>query len=244
MNRIYYIIVGFSILWISCDKKENTINPNDSIIDLAYSSSYYYPNGFYHEIIDSGSIYYENTVSIAPTDKRKDIWIELNTTDIKQAREWSELSNQYSSVNRLIVKELANNKYFEFIRVSTTSSKDILLSRVHNSNYFIPLLDKFKAIDTVGKFKMTNFQKSDVKELIEYLWSAGVIGYSDKVLESNVIENTDNYEHLIKSISIVYGDFGLNDYIYLYDNRFLINKQNGLITMTKVQTDLIKGKHH
>ena len=97
-------------------------------------------------------------------------------------------------------------------------------------------------IDTVGQFKKTNFQKTDVKELIEYLWSSGVIGYSDKVLESNIIENIDNYEQLIKSISIVYGDFGLNDYIYLFDNIFIINKQNGLITMTKVQKDLIKGK--
>ena len=242
MKKIYYLIAGFIFFGISCDRKENTINPNDTIIDLAYSTSYYYPTGFYHESIDSGSVYYENTVSITPIDKREDIWIDLNTTDINQAKKWSDLSNQYSSVIRQIIKELSTDKYFEFVRVSTANSKDILLSRVHNSNYFIPLLDKFKMIDTVGQFKKTNFQKTDVKELIEYLWSSGVIGYSDKVSESNIIENIDNYEQLIKSISIIYGDFGLNDYIYLYDNRFIINKQNGLITMTKVQKDLIKGK--
>ena len=66
-----------------CDKdKDKVIRPpeEEHILDLAYSKDYTYPAGFSHEVIVSGSIYYENTVSIKPINLRQDNCIELNTT--------------------------------------------------------------------------------------------------------------------------------------------------------------------
>lgn len=244
MRTQYQIPIVFCLFLINCENKDDLAIPSDSVIELAYSKDYFYPAGFYYESIDSGSVYYENTVSISPMENRKDIWIELSTNDLNQARNWSHLSNQYSSVSRSIFKERITDKYFEFMRINITNPDDILLSRVHKDSYFKPLMDKFKDNDTIGKFTKANFAKFDVKELIEYLWSSGSIGYPTKVKESKITERPGSYEHHIQSITIVYGDWGLNDYIYLYDNMFLINKQNGIITMTQVLKEEIKGRYN
>ena len=97
---------------LSCDNDEiNRTDEDERILKLAYSKDYFYPTGFYHEIIDSGSIYYENTVSIKSITERDHIWIELHTNNKNEARVWSDKSNEYSSVNREIVSERETDKY-------------------------------------------------------------------------------------------------------------------------------------
>jgi len=241
MKSIYiFIILGIYFFWISCEDKPDSTT--DSILEMAYSRDYCYPSDFYCEIIDCGSIYYENTVSIKPINKREYIWIELSTNDLNLARNWSELSNQYSSVNRNLITEKETEKYFEFKRINPNNTNDIVLSRVHKDNYYRPLMDKFKFVDTIGQFNKSNFQKSEVKELIEYLWSSGSIEFPSKVIESKINENTLYFEHFIKSITVVYGDWDLNDYIYVYANNFYINKTNGIITLKKTLIKKIIGK--
>ena len=159
-NAILFILVFLSLE--ACEEC-NLLNHTEEdilasfsdaeLIELTYSTEYYYPEGFYHETDLSGSVYYENTVSVKPADERESVWIELHTTEKSQARQWSNLSNEYSSVNRELTREAETGKYFQFERVNVENDQDILLSRVHKSDYFIPLYDKFTTLDTAGIYE-------------------------------------------------------------------------------------------
>ena len=225
---------------ISCDKEKTTrTDDEERILELAYSKDYTYPSGFYHEVIDTGSIYYENTVTIKPINERQNIWIELNTNDKNEARTWLDESNVYSSVNREIISESETEKFFEFKRKNVEYAKDILLSRVHKRSYFQPALNKFSVSDTIiGKYN-GDLNLTSVKELVEYLWSGGTIdvGYS-KVIESEIKEYNEYFEYYIQAILIVYGDFGLHDEITVYDNFIKLNKSDRelIIKTNKVKT--------
>lgn len=210
---------------------------------LVYDSSYLYPKGFYHESNLNGSVYYENTVSVKPTEERENIWIELNTDDMEQARAWSSLSNDYSSVDREIVDEKETEKYFEIVRVNMQSDSDTLLSRVHRSDYFISLHDKFTDIDTVGIYT-GELSISEVKEMIEYLWDCGTIGLYDKVVASKISPSENKFEHYIQSLYVVYGDFGIKDLIYVYDNHFQLDKSNRILTVNRELIKEIEGKQN
>lgn len=233
-------IMLFSAGIVGCDKDKVIRTPEEEhILELAYSKEYSYPLDFYHEINGTGSPYYENTVSIMPINERQDIWIELNTNDKNEARVWSDKSNEYSSVNRAIISESETDKFFEFTRKNIQYSDDILLSRVHKSSYFQPVLNKFSLSDTIiGKYN-GELNLSKVKELVEYMWSGGTMDVSfSKVLESEIKEYNDYLEYYIQSILIIYGDFGINDEIIVYDNFVRLNKADRelIIKTNKVKT--------
>ena len=117
LKKIFYLI---SISLISFCCSENLTEPvnltDDELYNLAYSD-WKWPDNFYSEDSLEGSIYYENTVSIKPLGERENIWIQLCTDNIDTAREWSELSNNYSSYYRELVSEKETEKYYEFKRI-------------------------------------------------------------------------------------------------------------------------------
>jgi hypothetical protein len=239
-----YLLIAISgiLLTTGCQKPVVNLSPGDQqIINTAYTTNYVYPEGFYHEIIDTGSVYYENTLSITPVNQRQDIWIELSTNDRDQARTWSDLSNQYGSVNRAVVEEKETAKYFEFKRKNVLSASDIVLSRVHKTSYFKPLNNRFFELDTIGIYN-GDLNTPAIKELVEYLWSSGTIGIDyTKVLESSITEFIDHWEQYIKSIKIITGDSGVPDEIYVYDNYFILNDSDKVLTVSSSQTDKIQG---
>lgn len=229
-----------------CEKDKVKRTPEEEhILELAYSKDYTYPIGFYHELIDTGSIYYENTVSIKPINQRQDICIELNTNDKNEARAWSNESNEYSSVNREIISESETEKFFEFKRENVKYAKDILLSRVHKTSYFQPVQNKFGVSDTtIGKYN-GDLNLTSVKELVEYLWSCGTMGVSySKVLESEIKEYNDHFEYYIQAILIVYGDFDLYDEITVYDNLVKLNKSDRELIIKTNRVKTIQGIQH
>ena len=243
-NILYALLIIF--VTFGCDKDKIPRTPEEEhILDLAYSKDYSYPEGFYHEVNDMGSPYYENTVSIKPINDRQDIWIELNTDDKNEARIWSDESNEYSSVNREIIGDRESDKFFEFTRKNIQYSNDILLSRVHKSSYFQPVKNKFFTSDTlIGKYNGES-NLTSVKELVEYLWSCGTIGVSySKVLESEIKEYNDYFEYYIQSIVIVYGDFGIRDEIIVYDNFVTLNKSERELTIKTDEVKTIQGIQH
>ena len=236
------ILIGVLFI-VSCDKDENLDSGNDEFLELAYDKTYQYPAGFYYEKNLIGYVYYENTVSIKPTDERENIWIELNTNDKEQAKTWSDLSNAYSSVDREIIKENVTEKYFEIVRVNIENVNDTLLSRVHRSDYFVSLYNIFTDIDTIGIYN-GELTSNNIKELIEYLWSCGTLSIYDKVVESSITDKEDEFEHKIQSLKTVYGDFGLHDMIYVYDNEFKLDKTSRILTISRELKKEIEGNYH
>ena len=245
MKKLFFI--GLLIIFTaSCEKDKVIKTPEeDHILKLAYSKDYSFPIGFYHEINYTGSPYYENTVSIKPVNERQDIWIELNTNDKNEAKLWSDKSNEYSSVNREIIAENETDKFFEFKRKNTQYSNDIILSRVHKSSYFQPEINKFSVSDpSIGTYN-GELNLTDVKELVEYLWSCGTMDarYS-KVLVSEIKEFDEYFEYYIQSILIIYGDFGIRDEIIVSDNFATLNKSNRELTIKTNKIKTIQGVQH
>ena len=240
-----HILIFLALLiMIACEKDDQIESiADDKLIELAYDKDYFYPDGFYYEKNLIGSTYYENTISIKPTGERENIWIELNTTEKTQAKTWSDLSNEYSSVNRPITQENETEKYFEFKRVNIENDNDILLSRIHKTSYFICQHNRFTNIDTVGIYK-GELNATEVKEFIEYLWSCGTLGVYDKVVKSEISDNVNHFKHYIQSLRLVYGDWGLHDMISVYDYSFLLDKSNGLLTVEFEKTKEIQGNYN
>jgi len=75
-----------------------------------------------------------------------------------------------------LVSERETEKYFEFKQQSKINERDIILSRVHKSGYFIPQFDKFRPLDTLGIIR-GNLTKKGIQEFVESLWSSGSIGF-------------------------------------------------------------------
>jgi hypothetical protein len=241
MKNLLMIMFLFLLL-VGCDKDIVDRSEEDKrILDLAYNKDYVYPDGFYNK---DGFGYYENTVSIKPVSEREPVWIELSTNDKNEALLWSNLSNEYSSVDREIISERENEKYFEFKRRNVKNERDIILSRVHKSSYFQPKLDKFLESDTVGIYR-GELSETEFDELVEYLWSCGSMGLGHtKVIESQSKEYDDYFEQYIQSIKIIYGDFNINDYIYVYDNYFKMKKSDRTLIMETHKVKSIEGNEN
>jgi hypothetical protein len=244
MRHSLIILIALFLLIAGCSKqKVNQLNGSNrtaeenQIVQLAYNINYLYPIGFYKN--DSG--YYENTVSVTPLSQRKDVWIELSTNDRNQALTWSDSSDENSSVHRTIISESETEKYFEFKRQSANNINDVILSRIHKTSYFLPLLDKFKMPDTIGIY-YGQIDTSKTKEFVEYLWSCGSLGiYNSKVIESQINKYNDYFEQYIKSFKVVYSDTGLRDSIFVYDNYFKLDKSSRILTIASKQVDAFEG---
>jgi hypothetical protein len=228
----------------SCDEDNISRTPEEEyIIGRAYDEDYVYPESFFYEVIDTGSVYYVNTVSIKPVAEREHVWVELNTNDRNEARLWSDKTNEYSSVDRQISAEKETGRYFEFKRVNVVNSRDIVYTRAHRTNYFKPLLNRFSVSDSIiGEFN-GELTLLNVEELVEYLWSCSSMnaGFT-KVLKSETREYTDSFESYIQSLLIVYGDFGVHDELTVFDNYIRLNKSDRKLIIRTTKAKTISGK--
>lgn len=231
-----------SILSWSCDTNDNpssNLTPEQrDIVEKAYSKTYQYPPGFNFQRDLDGSLYYENTVSIGASQTS---WTELSTGDKQQAKDWSETSSSTSAYYRDLIEERETEKYFEFKRVNSTNTKDVILSRVHKSSYFIPTYDKFQPTNIIGTLKANSVNVETTKEFIEYIWTSYTIEHTDKVLEYSIIDHSNKVEYNLKSLSLTHGDFGLCDNIEIKDFDFFVDKQSGLVTFESKEVKEIKG---
>ncbi len=80
--------------------------------------------------------------------------------------------------------------------------------------------------------------------MIEYLWSCGTLSIYDKVLESATTDKVDIFEHYIQSLETVYGDFGIHDMIYVYDNNFQLDKTSKILTIKRELIKKIEGNYN
>ena len=236
MTKLLSILFCGSIVFVSCQKRDYptpTRTPDEQqIATLINKPNYLYPSGFYQE----PSAYYENTISVKPLSNRPSQWVELSTNDRNQALSWSDSSDKYSSDHRTLLSFRETEKYFEFKRQSPLVINDSLLSRVHKTTYFYPLLDLFRLKDTIGIYN--GLLSSDkTKELVEYLWSSGSMGRpQERVVASQTSDSTDYFQHYIKSFYIIFFDIGSKDSVYVYDNFFKLDKSTRILTKSSTFT--------
>ena len=240
MKRKLIVLVATVILVGCGNEMDLTMNlsaDDQVVVAKAYSKTYLYPAGFEYESNLDGSPYYENTVSIGTST---DSWLELYTNSKVQAREWSEISNSNQTYTRLLTEERETEKYFEFKRVSPINPSDVILSRVHKSTYFIPSYDKFKRGITIGVL-MVPVTKESVKTFVEYIWTCNLVSFPIQVLENTIIDDGNIFRYNIKSVNVIYGDWGICDVIEVKNYDFLIEKGTGVITFESNKVKEIQG---
>lgn len=218
---------------------------DQELLELAYSS-YKFPDDFYQEELNGGSIYYVNTVSVLPVNEREHIWIELCTEDRDQAFAWSESSSRNSAYYRELVSESESEKYYEFRRVYTERPTDILLSRAHKCSYIDrSSVDRFLHSDTLGIFRQRPITRATVKELAEYLHFTDTYNISNyKILSSNTVEGGATVRQEIYQLNILFGDWGMCDDISLSKVIYTVDKQTGLIVISRENIRGIRGECH
>lgn len=241
MKKGIFISLITIVIW-GCENKDNSFSnlttEDREIVEKAYSKTYMYPAGFKSQQNLDGSLYYENTISIRSSQNSR---IDLSTNDKQQAKDWSETSSLTSAYYRDLVEERETEKYFEFKRVYSVNTKDVILSRVHKDSYFIPSFDKFNPTQTIGTLKVNPINEETTKEFIEYMWTSHMIGLTEKVLEYDINEYTDKVKYNLKSVNLIYGDFGICDVIEVKNFDFFVDKQTGTVTFESNKIKEIKG---
>ncbi len=243
MIRYYYLFSVFIFIILGCSDKIANVNEDEKILELVYSD-YKYPQNFFIENLNGANIYYVNSLSITPLGERTSSSTELSTNNRDTAYYWSELTYLNSSYYRTFVDERETERYFEFKRVSEQNPHDVVLFRVHKSDYLDrSMYDSFNQGKIIGKYNGKSFEVDDIKELIEYL--IFVKTYNDgsyKVLNSVCNEKDDKFVHTITEILIAYGDWGIRDEIKLYDTRYVVDKASRRISLEKKLIKTISGR--
>lgn len=216
---------------------------DEELLEYTYSN-YKFPDDFYQEELNDGSIYYVNTVSILPTNEREHIWIELCTDDSDQASVWSESSSRNSAYYRELVEEKETEKYYEFRRVYSARPNDIVLMRAHKCSYLDrSSVDRFLHSDTLGVFTQRPITSISVRELCEYLHFNDTYNIANYKPLSSITENRDStFRQIIYQLSIRYGDFGICDSITLEKVIYTVDKHSGLITISRESVRSILGE--
>lgn len=217
------------------DQSEFTDN---ELLNATYTS-FKIPVGFYYENLEDTSLYYVNMVSIDSLEKER--WIELSTSSEEIALHWCERSSPEGSV---FMPGIANEKFIEFVRTYDPTANHIIKFRTHKESYFTRgNFDFFNPSDTIGDFNKENFNGSDAKELIDYLWYTHEYNNgSSKILSSYFEENQLNIFVYHYESYTNYGDFGINDEISLLKKTYSVEKGTGVVTLSEVVVRTIEGK--
>ncbi len=231
----------------SSDKPPRTSPPppeytDEQLLELVYSG-YKFPDDFYEEDLEGASIYYVNTVSVLPLHERKSVWIEFCTDDRDQAFAWSESSNVNSSYYRDLVSESETEKYYEFRRVYAERPTNIVLYRAHKCSYIDrSSVDKFHLNDTLGVFTQRPITVAAVKELAEYIQFINTYNNgSSKTLHSESEEDDTSVSLVIHQLSIGFGDWGMCDQISLGTVTYSVDRQTGVITISRERIRGVQG---
>ncbi len=221
----------------------DSINISDSLlVSLAYSTNKY-PEGFYQEDLNGASIYYENTLSILPTDQRTSHATELSTNDRDQAFAWSESTAVHSSYYRKLESESETDKYFQFRRVYEQRPSDVILDRVHKLSYVDrSMYDSFNRTPRIAKMNISPIDTLSVKEFVEYIWYVWNYNiYGSKAIATVSRQSNDSTWCVLYSLGESMGDWGMQDEIFLYRSVYSVSRQTGNVIYSSSLLRTIKG---
>ena len=211
------------------------------------------PDGTYQETLENTSLYYVNTISIQPLSDRGDVWIELCSNDIEQAREWAIATDANSSVHRTLKGERETEKFFEFdYRDVIAGQPWSLLTRVHKCSYFEPTLDHLSPEYEFGGFSEAVLgllhgpaTLEAIQEFVEYTWFTDSynIGGS-RLLASVATEELDSLIVDLYTTVFVGGDWGLCDSVTLMKVTYSLDRVSGEVCVFQESIRTVQGECH
>ena len=207
------------------------------------------PDDFYHEESSDNlftSISHVKNIGILPMDNRTGLSVyELSSNDFVEAMAWDEQATIYQPLYSQLVDNTETELYYQFTRVNPDLPEFVDISRVFKA----ATLDR-SGVDRnddegeyQGKIMLTDISSTNVKQVVEYLWMFSFSNnYSNAVLESYTTETADEFIHIMKQAEINFSYNDNCDAIELYEVRYSVAKESGLIWRDKILMDTFSAK--
>ena len=239
------LLLSVTYLLTACSSAEEvTSSSNAGDNDLLIAKALYFdkriPDNFYNETSTDdlfSSISHVKNTGILPPNGRNGLSVyELSSDDFVEAMAWDEQATAYQPLYSQLVDNSETKLYYQFTRVNPDLPEFKDISRVFKAD----MLDR-RGVNRneedgeyQGKITLTDMTAVDIKQLVEYLWMFSYSNnYSNAVLESYTSETADEFIHTMKQAEINFSYDGSCDEIELYEIRYSINKESGLIWKDK-----------
>jgi len=252
MRRLLLLLISVTFFVTACGTTtEETVANNDLLIAKALYFDKRTPDDFYHEESSSdlfASISHVKNIGILPLDNRSGLSVyELSSDDFIEAMTWDEQATVYQPLYSQLVANSETDLYYQFTRVNPDLPEFVDISRVFKANILnragVDRSDEDGEYQ--GKITLTEISVADVKQVVEYLWMFSFSNnYSNAVLESYTSETVDEFIHTLKQARINFSYDGSCDEIELYEIRYSIAKESGLIWRDKVLMSTFSAKRN
>jgi len=228
---------------------EETVENNDLLVAKALYFDKRTPDGFYHEESSNelfASISHVKNTGILPLDNRSGLSVyELSSNDFVEAMVWDELATVYQPLYAQLVDNSETDLYYQFTRINPDLPEFIDISRVFKASVLnragVDRSDEDGEYQ--GKIMLTDITVAKVKQVVEYLWMFSFSNnYSNAVLESYTNETADDFIHTLKQAQINFSYDGSCDEIELYEIRYSVAKESGLIWRDKILMSTFSAK--
>jgi hypothetical protein len=250
MRRFLLLLISTTFFVTACSTTtEETVANNDLLTAKALYFDKRTPDDFYHEESSSelfASISHVKNIGILPLDNRSGLSVyELSSDDFVEAMTWDEQATVYQPLYSQLVANSETDLYYQFTRVNPDLPEFVDISRVFKAGTLnragVDRSDEDGEYQ--GKIMLTDMTAADVKQVVEYLWMFSFSNnYSNAVLESYTNETVDEFIHTLKQAKINFSYDGSCDEIELYEIRYSIAKESGLIWRDKVLMNTFSAK--
>ncbi len=254
MWRFLLLLLSITLFTSACTEgdtavESKTAEDNNLLVAKALYFDKRTPDDFYHEESSDNlfaSISHVKNIGILPIDNRTGLSVyELSSNDFVEAMTWDEQATTYQPLYSQLVDNTETELYYQFTRVNPDLPEFIDISRVFKA----AVLDRSgvdrsdDAGEYQGKITLTDIRSTDVKQVVEYLWMFSFSNnYSNAVLESYTTETEDEFIHTMKQAKINFSYNDNCDAIELYEVRYSIAKESGLIWRDKTLMDTFSTK--
>lgn len=221
---------------------------SDATVDLAIAQAVYFderiPAGFYTEANPDDAYYVtshvKNTDILPLVDRAGQPVYELASDDFSESMAWSEQSAGYQATYKQLVDNSETSLYHQFTRVDPNSPQVIYLNRVLKAS----VLDRNGVDDNYkGRITLGTVTASDIKLIVEYLWTFTMDNnYGNAVLSSLSSETDDEFVQVLQQAKLTAGIDGACDSIEVYESRYSVSKASGFIWKDKVVQRVISTK--
>jgi len=240
------------ILLSSCSSSSESQHLQSNSVDNAkamkIASALYFdqrtPTDFYKENFQNDKFHITSHVKntdLLPISSRQGLTsYELSSNDFVEAMNWSEQSVVLQTSYKQLVDTTETLLYYQFTRVDPTAPQFIHLNRVLKAN----ALDR-NGVDSSykGRITLVNMTVSDVKYIVEYLWTFTMNNnYGNAVLSSSITESSTEFVYFMQQASLNSNFSGSCDAIDVYDVRYTVSKASGFIRKSETLNQTIKAR--
>lgn len=226
----------------------SAVKSSSEASDIAIARAVYFdertPDGFYQES-SPGDAYYVTShiknIDLLPlVDRAGEPVYELASDDFNESLAWSEQAANFQSSYPQLVDNSETLLYHQFTRVDPAAPEFIYLNRVLKAS----VLDRNGVNDDYkGRITIATMTTSDIKLIVEYLWTFTINNnYGNAVLSSSTVETASDYVHVLKQAKL---NMNVNtgcDTINIYETHYTIPKVSGFIWKEDLNQRVISTK--